>query len=497
LNNGLLHLDHFWVGGPYGGTVNHNGGSFSGGIVHLEGGVYSLRGGDFDATVYSGEGALFRQDGGRVNSNIQLFRGGYLFNGGANYGGVTIPVPGNGGSDNGNSWAAQNGGTNFGPIAIGDLGNGSYTLTNGAVQSPSIAVKRFGLFHQINGRVSSSGTVNLVGGWYGRGGRALANYTLERGFLVSPEIYMDTGDFVQLGGTNQIAGDLRLINTTHNYYVLSGGLLTDQNTSVDGAWVGGFTQSGGTHVIANQFSISGNELFGWNGFVFIGGDLIVSNIVLNPRAIFNQSGGRLTQSGTLSAAAATIYVPAGGVTFGAFQLNASGSLTNTTMFMPSNSATVRFRDSRALQWASGATLLVEKWAGSYLGGGTHRIIFGSSSAALTAQQVRQIYFHDPGGGLSPGMHPARILPSGEVVPDSQPPVGRTPPRLAIRKLSDGTQQITLTGEAGYNYEILRSFYLSSPNWEFWTSGTASNGTLSFVDNETWPATRFYRAVLMR
>ncbi len=496
LNSGVVDLDHLWLGGTFNGVFNQNGGNLDVGIVHLEpGATFNLRGGDFAATVYSADGTLFRQDGGRVNTTLELFRGGYLLNAGANFGGVTIPVAGGGATANGNSWAAQNGGTNFGPVTVGELGTGTFTLSNGVVQSPSIAIRRFGHFHQINGNVTTPAALTLIGGWFDRGGRALAYYTLEGGSLLSPEIYMDTGDFFQTGGTNYIEGDLRLANTTHNFFSLSGGLLTDRNTTVDAAWVGGFSQTGGKHVVANLLSISGNDLFGWNGFMLSGGELIVSNILLNPRAIFSHTGGKLTQSGQLTAAAARMYAAPGTTDFGAFQLAASGSLTNTTFFMPSNACVIRFRDSRAMGWANDAALIIEKWAGSHLGNGAHRITFGSSSNGLTSQQLGQIYFRDPGGGLSPGLHPTRILPNGEIVPNSAPPIGRVPPQLAIRKLPDGKMQLTVVGEAGYSYGIHRSFYLN--DWQFWTSGTATNGMFTVIDPETWPTTRYYRAVLMR
>jgi len=66
----------------------------------------------------------------------------------------------------------------------------------------------------------------------------------------------------------------------------------------------------------------------------------------------------------------------------------------------------------------------------------------------------------------------------------------------IRKNPGGGFQITLQGEPGYNYGILRQFYLTD-GWGLWTSGTATNGTLTFIDPETWPPQRFYKGVLMR
>ena len=85
-----------------------------------------------------------------------------------------------------------------------------------------------------------------------------------------------------------------------------------------------------------------------------------------------------------------------------------------------NLAVLRFADSHTNSWQSqlqGVTpqLTVYDWNGSTNGGGTDQLIFGASSSALTASQLAQIRFVNP-GGFSSGTYPARILSTGEVVP---------------------------------------------------------------------------------
>jgi hypothetical protein len=64
-------------------------------------------------------------------------------------------------------------------------------------------------------------------------------------------------------------------------------------------------------------------------------------------------------------------------------------------------------------------LIVYNWNGSTNGGGADQLIFGANSSALTANQVAQIRFINPGGFPS-ATYPARILSTGEVLPRPLP-----------------------------------------------------------------------------
>jgi hypothetical protein len=506
LNSGSVEVNDAWVGGPYRGVFNQNAGTFRANhILHLEhAGRYNLRGGEFSAQIYTGDGTVFRHEGGVTRSNLTFFRGDYIFTGGMNLGGASVPVPGGFATDNGNARAVQSGGTNAGPLSVGGGGTGIYTLSNAVVTSPTINIGRWGTFHQVSGTVTTPATLVVAGGTFARGSVAHAFYTLASGSLSSPGLAVAWGSFSQEGGTNTVRGDVRVGPGTwygvNSSYRLTGGLLTDANTTVLWSPTGGFFQQGGRHVITNELSITGDSpispFLAWRGYVLGGGELVVSNIVVQPFGIFEHTGGTLTQSGTLTLIGGQLYA-AGVQPFAPLRLLSSGGVTNSTLRVPTNASVVRFAPTQAMAWAPDATLTISNWNGSHLGGGADQIIFGSSASALTAQQVRQIFFRDP-GGLSPGLHPTKILPTGEVVPDSLPPTGRPNPRLTLQAQPTGFR-IIVAGETGANYGIERSFGLlfGSMNWEFWTNGIATNGTLTVTDPDTWPFSRFYRAVLMR
>src|SRR5205807_1031159 len=78
-----------------------------------------------------------------------------------------------------------------------------------------------------------------------------------------------------------------------------------------------------------------------------------------------------------------------------------------------------FANSSGETWAGGATLMVSDWNGNPSGGGAEQLKFGNSASGLTSSQLSQIVFNNPAGFPS-GTYPAKILPTGEVVPVASP-----------------------------------------------------------------------------
>ena len=74
---------------------------------------------------------------------------------------------------------------------------------------------------------------------------------------------------------------------------------------------------------------------------------------------------------------------------------------------------MRFADSSAE--TSPGSLEIHGWAGSFNGGGSNRLFFGTNKTGLTSTQLAQIRFVDP-TGLPQGTYRARILSTGEVIP---------------------------------------------------------------------------------
>lgn len=497
LNSGILQVEHLWVGGPNVGTFNHNGGTNAARILHLTGTTtYNLKGGDLTGEIYFDDSVRVQQEGGRMHRMLSMFRGEYVLNNGLLYGGVRIPVYAE--YSKGSATAIQNGGTNAGPIYLGgEQGGGAYTLNGGVINAPEIQVGMDGELRITGGRMTCTNEFVVTGSLVRGGGTAYGYASLTGGTITSPTMSA-FGPFGQSGGTNNVLGELRAgptIYYTRTSYILQNGTLNTENTRVTAAWGGGFIQRGGVHRIAKDLTVGGGGSPFPRGYVLEGGQLIVSNIVVTVPGSFEPMGGTVAQSGRLTLMRGFLVPGEGTHQFGSLKLGASGSDTNSSIHMPTNSGVViRLANSSGVPWDAGATLTISNWNGSYLGGGGHRIIFGNSASALTPQQVARIFFRDPGGGLSPGLHPSKILPTGEIVPDSVPPTGRTPPRLTVRKVPAGVE-IIVRGEAGYEYGVLRSFDLN--NWTFWASRVATNGTMSMVDSDLWPPSRYYKAVLMR
>jgi hypothetical protein len=495
LESGLLSVGHVWIGGPFEGVFNQTGGTNRVGIVHLEpGGQYNFYGGDFGATVYFGSGSLLTQKSGLMNTNLTIWRGSYHLEDGVNHGGLVIPVSDGFASANGNATVLQTGGTNFGAIQLGVFGTGSYTLSNGGVQVPEINIGHYGHFIQRGGTQTSAGNLDIVGGWVDRGDRAFGYYTLDAGIMSSPGLYMDTASFTQNGGTNLVNGQLIFANTTHNYYYLNNGLLSEISASLETSWVGGFFQNGGVHVIDSELSLSGNTLPLWQGYVLNGGELRVSNIVMNGRAIFTRTGGSVVQSGFLTLSGARINLGPMLQQFGEVLLTGEGNDTNSTLAFPTNSSTVIFADSSDQSWSPQTTLTIENWMGAYSGGGAQRLVFGTDASALTPEQLKQVRFLNP-PGMPPDYYFAKILSNGEVVPDTLPSTSPAQPIISLISQPDKTVQITVTGQAGLDYGIEISPDLLE--WNLWTHQVATNGSFSVLDtNVTNTLTRFYRAILI-
>jgi hypothetical protein len=81
---------------------------------------------------------------------------------------------------------------------------------------------------------------------------------------------------------------------------------------------------------------------------------------------------------------------------------------------------LHFANSSATSWTAAKTLSILEWDGNYAGGGGEGIFFGNSSAGLTGGQLAQISFVNP-TGVAAGTYGAKILSTGEVVPNTAPP----------------------------------------------------------------------------
>jgi hypothetical protein len=494
LMSGNVWLQHIWLGGNYNGRMVQSGGANGSGIVHLQsGGEYDLQAGDYNADTYFDGGAL-RQTGGRINVGLGVYSGTYILENGIITGGVGLPAP-DGFSGNGGGTMIQSGGTNFGGVAFNPwAGYGSYVLSNGVCLGSNIATGAKGNVQQWNGTLSVTGKISTATDYVARETFGAGSYNLAGG-AVSAAAMDAGGHYTQTGGTNIIGGDVSVYGVYADMQV-NGGEFRCSTISVVDAWVGGFTQSAGRLVISNQLWVGAETLYGWRGYVMTGGELDVSDIVLIPGSKFTKSGGVINQGGLLSISAADLYFGGSTSHFGPMNLQAgSPSQTNTTIHFPiGTNCFVSFGDSSWLNWTNTARLLIVNYSGSFAGGGSQRIYFGTSASGLTAIQLAQITFRDP-AGFEPGNYTAKILQTGEVVPDALPPTGHVAPILNLAHQNDGSVQLIIRGESMANYEIDISSNLTS--WISWTNVSTPAGNAIVTDTTAAAVPRrFYRALLL-
>jgi len=484
-NSGYFTVSNLWLGGGGApGIFNQNGGTNGFGITHLDGGTYVLSNGYYSATIYFDKAGTFQQQGGLLASDLSIFNGSYVLAGGIHQG-ATI-MPSTDGWSSGNAGMLQTGGTNYGPITLGyyDYGYGRYTMSNGVSFAGDLTVASQGSYAQFGGTQTVAGGIDISE-------RQVAQYTYQAGSVdlsggqLSASEMSEGGYYTQAGGTDVIAGDVTMPLEMEASLSLSGGLLAADNVTLNPAVVGGVFLTGGTFIITNQLWVGGNGYPDWQGFQ-AGGRLIVSNIWVAPLAAFACRDGVINQSGMLALANASLYSGSNSVQLGPLLL-ASGGDTNSTLNLVSPTSIMRFADSSSMTWSNGALLIIEGWTGSLNGGGQQQVVFGADAGGLTSAQLQQIQFHNP-AGLAAGSYPAKILASGEIVPDSG--VAATP-SLALSRQSSG-MTVTLRGQSGQNYSIEVSTDLV--HWAAWTNQTCSNGMICITDTEAtnYPA-RFYRA----
>jgi hypothetical protein len=166
---------------------------------------------------------------------------------------------------------------------------------------------------------------------------------------------------------------------------------------------------------------------------------------------------------------------------------ADNANTNSFLSLPTNACILHFADSSGVPWSNAVNLILTNWAGSPTGGGLHQIIFGEDNLSLTAQQLSQIFFANI-SGLPRGEYPARLLPTGELVPVVPTPV----PISGLTLSSNGAVSLVVNGDVGKVYGVAVSTDLL--HWSWWTNQMDQSGTMIFVDGATadFPK-RFYRA----
>jgi hypothetical protein len=367
--------------------------------------------------------STFNQYGGNVNAD-SVINGNYVLIGGTITGHMQVVAQNS--FQRANAFVLQTGGTNHATsLDLGDpntfAGEGFYTLSNGVVRVDTSAAFHGGPFSQYNGQVTIVSNLVMQGRDL-QAGNAYAEYLLAGGTLSVGGGLTAAIDarFQQNGGTNLIAEDLVLVasgppqtgqSPQTDQYTLTGGFLSARNVIVNAAFYGGFHQTGGSNQITEKLTVQGVSP-GAFYYTLEGGTLTVKDIYLGAGAFFQHTSGNIVHSGVLTLNQGDWNAAAGAQSLGPLQLT-GGSATNSAITFPNGSSTLRLANSSAQPWDSTASLYVTNWHGSASGGGATQLFFGSDASGLTSQQLALIKF-----SLSSGLLPARILATGEVVPQN-------------------------------------------------------------------------------
>jgi hypothetical protein len=378
-----------------------------------------------------------------------------------------------------------------GPLGVDYRNFASYTESGGSLTANNIGLGVAGSFNQLGGTVLVASNLTLGGPGMAEAGRwysgsytfqdgtlaALAirmgdgsQFHLSRGSVITSNLTIYAGTFEQDSGTNELHGGLSVqsFTVTNSYNAWSHDVTT---------YIGSYQLNGGM-VTASNLAVLALGQFSQSG-----GQIVVSDIQLIHGAFF-QTNGTIVQSGLLTLDGAAWQSGAGNQKLGQLQLDDAASV----FFLPTNSCDLRFRDSSGLIWSTNAALTIQNWSGSLYGGGSQQLFFGNNSAGLTAQQLNAIHFQNP-TGLPVGNYPARILATGEIVPDSGAPL---PMKMFMASdATNGRMQLNLGGDIGRSYDIEVSTDLV--NWTWWTNEFNSNGTICIFDSATNSLQKFYRA----
>ena len=429
LSNGAV------IGGNFPARFNQFGGTNYPGSVQLyTGGEYDLYGGDLTTSNIISHASTGRinQHGGTVNSDrIVMASGTYSLDGG-NLSSSFIELPGTTSMfdypDFG--YLVQRGGTNHCSLSIGNYrppysnasAFGGYTLSNGVLVTSSVGVGPYGSFAQYGG-IHTSGGIGLVGDTVHFGSAGVASFTLAGGLLSARGEQLSIASFSQTEGTNEITGILSLgvSGFYGSSYNLTSGLLVTSNTIVTCPVysANGFNQNGGTHIVSNLLTVSmpnpsSAAIQYQNGYVLSAGQLTSQNIEIDSGATFHHLGGSVVNPGLVILANGVWEENTAGQELGKLLLSVSQSV-DSALILPAGSCVIHFQSSGSLTWSNQALLRIDHWNGLVNGGGAQQIYFGNDSGGLTPRQLAQMQFHGPNG--SSGVYPARILATGEIVPD--------------------------------------------------------------------------------
>ena len=452
--NGNLTLGEVTLGATNSlGRFNQDGGSVAVQRLTIEqGGGYTLASGMFYAI------------GG---TELHLF-GEFYQPGGTNYGDITVnaPVVGsggytiNGGLAKGNlltarsdfwqgggmvdmqtvDWSSHQGGLSLGTLRCKSFnihGNalvflGAGNIVPGSVETDSLSISN-------SARVSVTGYHLFVTNsldMRGASTNARASLYLAGGILRVGAITLHEYSALELSGPSSTTELSTGLSMEGGQLTLTGGTLQSPYEGV-GANTR-FLHRLGTNLVHGVLSISGT-------YHNSGGTLVTDGIYLRGSLVLEvPSTPSLVTSFTntgLTDLGGTLTTGWSNASPGQVRLS-----TNATIGFIGPQAKLHFSPSSEMSWTPGARLSITNWNGS--NSGNSHIYFGVDSSGLNASQLAQIQFISP-GGYAPGVYPARLLSTGELVPAAPPFLQSTHYRSGLMLTwPSGYQLLSATNVAG-------------------------------------------------
>jgi hypothetical protein len=395
LTNGVFEAGLVWIGAPGPSGFNQYGGTAT--IRMLDLGTPTLG----SSGTYSLYGGYLNLPGGLSLSGANNSMTSYFQSGGTNKTTHVMIEPGL-----------------FGGSPSFELKGGLLTADNVDIIADdfgSAALEQNGGTHVVSNTL-------LIAGGAANGFTVLpATYSLNDGTLFAGviELNADGGDsvFVQSNGT--VSAETVYAHSTgyfssHNTgMTLAGGTLTCSNfTTADGG--GRLNQSGGALIVSNLLDFGGSRDAGpiiYGRYTFVGGTLTASNInITGDWIIGDSSTNRISNPGTFSLSH-TLQISNAVEQLGRFVL-----ASNATVDLAGSASQLSFANSSSETWTGATTLLILDWNGNPSGGGAEQLKFGTNQLGLTPAQLSQIQFRI---GSSNNLYSAKILTTGEVVPDTE------------------------------------------------------------------------------
>jgi fibronectin-binding autotransporter adhesin len=241
--------------------------------------------------------------------------------------------------------------------------------------------------------------------------------TVARGFVLRSNHATPGGGVIDQSGT----GELLISGAFSSNATTAGKSLTLQGSSSGtGRITGNIANGTGTPTSivksgTGKWTLSGTAKSYTGSTTVTGGELNISTSLTSTSAI-NITNGKVTlESADLINNAATVTLGTNATLVTAIGSETVGALLvngNSILDLTPGSSLINFANSKSQDW-TGGLLTVLGWNGNEAGGGVERVIFGNDSTGLTSDQLTQVQF-----SRIDGFYSARILATGEIVPDA-------------------------------------------------------------------------------